>query len=195
MGPAAAPGGAPEAAVDRVGAGLGRHRQPALLEVGDRLLALDAEVADRGDDLEVGREHAERDVEADLVVAGAGGAVRDRLGADRAGRLDHRQRLLGPLGGHAQRVDLAPEHVALDQEADEPVVDLVAGVDLVVRDGADGLRLAADGGALLGRRAAGIDVDGVHRPAVLGEAGDAEGGIEAAGEGERERAPRRLHNA
>ena len=105
-----------------------------------------------------------------------------------ARRLDHRQRLLGPLGRHAQGVDLAPEHVALDQEPDEPVVDLLAGVDLMVRRGADGLRLAADGGALLGGGAAGVDVDGVDRPPVLGEAGDAEGGIQPAGEGERQRA-------
>ena len=195
MGPPAAPGRAPEAAVDRVGAGLGRHRQPALLEVGDGLFALDAEVADRGHDLEVGRENAERDVEPDLVVAGAGRAVRDRLRADGPRRLDHRERLLGPLGRHAQRVDLAAEHVALDEEPDEPVVDPVAGVHLVVRHGADGLRLAADGGALLGGGAAGVDVDGVDRPAVIGEAGDAEGGIEPAGEGERERAAGRLHNA
>ena len=111
-------------------AGTGR---PAPLEVGDRLLALDAEVADRGHDLELGREHAERDVEADLVVAGTGGAVGHGPGAERARRLDDRQRLLGPLRRDAQRIDLAPEHVALDQEADEPVVDLLARVDLMVR--------------------------------------------------------------
>ena len=87
-----------------------------------------------------------------------------------------------------KRVDLAPENVALNQEPDEPVVDLLAGVDLMVRRGADGLRLAADGGALLGGGAAGVDVDGVDRPPVLGEAGDAKGGIQPAGEGERQRA-------
>ena len=68
----------------------------------------------------------------------------------RARRLDDRERLLGPLGRDAQRIDLAPEHVALDQEADEAVEDLVARVDLMVRDRADGVRLAPDGGALLG---------------------------------------------
>ena len=69
----------------------------------------------------------------------------------RARRLDDRQRLLGPLGGDAQRVDLAAEHVALDQEADEAVVDLLPGVDLVVRDRADALawrRMAARSSAV-----------------------------------------------
>ena len=113
--------------------------------------------------------------------------MRHRPGADRAGRLDHRERLLGPLGGDAQRIDLAPEHVALDQEADEAVVDLLAGVDLVVlgrrRPRSAWRRMAARSSRMAPPV---FDVDGVHRPAVLGEAGHAVGGIEAAGEGEGE---------
>ena len=112
---------------------------------------------------------------------------------DAAGHLDHRQRLLGPLRRDAQRVDLAAEHVALDQEADEPLVHPVAGVDLVVRDGADGLGLPPDRGAIGRGGAAGVHVDRVHRPAVVGETGDAVRGVEAAGEGEGDDA--RLHNA
>ena len=106
------------------------------------------------------------------------------LGPDAARHLDHRHRLLGALRGDAQRVDLAAEHVALDQEADEAVEDPLPRVDLVVRHGADGVSLAPDGGALGGGGAAGVDVDGVDRPAVLGEAGHAVGGVEPAGEGE-----------
>ena len=59
--------------------------------------------------------------------------------------------------------------------------------------GADRLRLAPDGGAVLGDGAAGVHVDRVHRPAVGGQAGHAVGGIEAAGEGEGEGAM--THNA
>jgi len=57
------------------------------------------------------------------------------------------------------------------------------------------LGLLSDGGALRQGRAAGIDVHGVHRPPILGEPGNAVGGIEAAGEGERDDWPVRLHNA
>ena len=116
-------------------------------------------------------------------------------GAEPPRRLHYRQRLLGPLGGHAQRIDLAAQHVALDEEADEPVVHLLARVDLMVGDRADRVGLAPDGRPLLGRRAAGVDVDGVHRPALSGEVGDAEGGVQPAGEGEGEGAAGGLHNA
>ena len=135
-----------------------------------------------------GRQHSEGDVEAHLVVAGAGGAVGDRRRPDRTRHVHHGQRLLRPLGGDAQRVHLAAQDVALDQVAHEAVEDLRAGADLMVLDRADPLRLPTDGRALLAGRAAGIDVDGVHRPAVVGEPGNAVGSVEPAGECEGDRA-------
>jgi hypothetical protein len=188
VGPAAAPGRAPEAAIDGVGSGFGRDGKAEPLEVGDRLLALDAEIADRRDDFEIGGQHAEGDVEANLVVAGAGGAVGHGARADFAGGGDDTERLLRPLGGDAQRVDLAPEHVALHEEADEPVEDLLARVYFMVVDRADGVRLAADGGPLLGTGAVGVDEHRVHGPAILGEPGHAVRSIESARKGERQHA-------
>ena len=158
------------------------------LEVGDRPVAGQGLVADRGDDPELGGEHPERDVEADLVVAGAGRAVGHRRGADRPGHFDDRDRLLGALRRDRQGVDLAPEHVALDEPADEAGEDLGPRVHLVVLRGADRGGLAADGGALPVRGAAGVHMDGVDGPALLGEPGDTVGGVEPAGEGEGDEA-------
>ena len=121
--------------------------------------------------------------------------MRHRGSADRARHLDHRQRLLGALRRDTQRIDLAAQHVPLDQEADEPPVHRLAGIHLVVRDGADRLRLSPDGGAVGGAGAAGVHIDRLHAPAVLCEAGDAIGGVEAAGEGERDVRISVLHNA
>ena len=121
-----------------------------------------------------------------LIVAGAGGAVGDGRRPDRPGHLDHRERLLGALRRDAQRIDLAPEHVPLDEEPNEAPVDPVAGIHLVVGDRADGLGLPADGGTVGGAGAAGVHVDGLHPPAVFRETGDAVRSVEAAGEGERD---------
>ena len=62
-------------------------RDPPLGGEGDRLLPRDARVADRRQDLQVGREHVEPDLEPHLVVALAGAAVRDRVGAELARHL------------------------------------------------------------------------------------------------------------
>ena len=51
----------------------------------DRFLARDRVVADRRQHLQVGREHGERHLEAHLIVALAGAAVRDRRGPDLTG--------------------------------------------------------------------------------------------------------------
>ena len=51
----------------------------------DAVLAGHAPAADRGDDLEVGRERPRRHLEADLVVALAGAAVGDAVGTEPAG--------------------------------------------------------------------------------------------------------------
>ena len=53
-------------------------RQALLLGERDRLVPGHARVADRREHLEVRRERADADLEADLVVALAGAAVRDR---------------------------------------------------------------------------------------------------------------------
>jgi hypothetical protein len=121
--------------------------------------------------------------------------VRHRLRPDRAGGLQHADGLLRAFRRHREGIDLTAQHVALHQIADEALVDRLAGVDLVVLGGAHGQRLAPDGGALVGAGAAGVDVDGGHRPALLAEAGDAVAGVEAAREGQGERSAWSVHSA
>jgi hypothetical protein len=56
-------------------------RDPVLARVGDLLLAAHRPLAHRRDHLQLGRERRDRAVDADLVVALAGAAVRDRVAA------------------------------------------------------------------------------------------------------------------
>ena len=186
MGPAATPGRAPKSGVDAVGRGFGGHRKPAGFESGDGPLARERLVADRGEDGELGSEHPQGDIETDLIVARAGGAVSDRARPDRPGYLDQGNGLLGALRGHRERIDLAAQHIALNQITDEAIEHLGAGVDLVVLRGADRHGLLPDRRALLGAGAPGIHIDGVDRISLLPQPGDAIGGVQPAGEGERE---------
>ena len=101
--------------------------------------------------------------------------------------------LLGALRGDAQGIHLSPEHVALDQEPDEPLHHVRSGVHFMMRHGTDGHRLAADAGPLFRRGASGIHEHGMHRVAQLGEPGHAVRSIQPAAEGEREGSL--LHNA
>ena len=95
-------------------------------------------------------------------------------------------RLLGALGRHRQRIDFAPQHVALDEIAHEAVEDLRPRVHFVMLDGTDGERLRPDRRALGGGGAARIHEDGMHRPPRVSEAGDAVGGVESARKGQGE---------
>ena len=80
-------GAAPDVLVDRERRLLGHvDRDVVLLGERDGLLAGPRVVADRCDDLEVGGEGAEADLEADLVVALTGAAVRDDGAAVRRAR-------------------------------------------------------------------------------------------------------------
>jgi hypothetical protein len=60
---------------------------------------------------------------------------------------------------------------------------------------ADGFGLPADAGAISRGGAAGVDMDRVYYPAQLAQTRNAEGGVQPAGEGERDHAGRRLHIA
>ncbi len=106
--------------------------------------------------------------------------MRDGGRADRTGRLDDRERLLRPLGGHRERIHPATQHIALDQDPDESIEDCLPRIDGVVLDRSDRARLPGDGLALRGRRATGVHIDGVDGPPLLGEVRDTVGGVETA---------------
>ena len=67
----------------------------------------------RGDDLEIGRQALHREVEADLVVPLAGGAVGDRGGAVLAGRRDQVPGDERPGKRRRERIDALIERICL----------------------------------------------------------------------------------
>ena len=103
-----------EVLVDRVRRGrLRLDRDATLVRVGDLLVARPDAVAQRRDHLHAGVVRLEGELEADLVVALAGAAVHDRLGAELERELRDR------LGDHRPR-----------ERGDQRVLALVEGVRL-----------------------------------------------------------------
>ena len=95
-----------------------RDLDTALLRVVDLLVARQAHPdAHRRDDLEPGVEGVDGHVEADLVVALAGAAVRDRVGALLLGDLDEQLRDERPGQRRRQRVDALVQGVRLQRAA------------------------------------------------------------------------------
>ena len=155
---AALGGAAPEVLVDGVRRALGDvDRQPVLLGEGDGPVTGHAAVTDRGDARKLRGQRADADLEAHLVVALAGAAVRDGVGPMRT------------RGGHEvlddersrqrrdQRVAVHVERVGAYRRADEVAGELLPGIDDDRLDGAAGERALADRFEVL---AALPDVDG-----------------------------------
>ena len=137
----------------------------------------------RGDDLEPGIEGVDGDVEPDLVVALAGAAVGDRVGALAAGDLDEELGDQRPGQRGRQRIGALVQRVRLEVRPDEVADEPLLGVDDVGprRAGAD--RPPLD--ALAERAAADVDRQGHDLAAVLlAEPGDGDGRIEPARVGE-----------
>ncbi len=120
--PAPLRGAAPEVVVDRVGrfrlgslGWVGLDRDAVLARVGDLLLAAHLPGAHRRDHLQLGRERRDRRLDAHLVVALAGAAVRDRVAAALARVLDRQLRDQRAPERREQRVAAAVERVGLDR--------------------------------------------------------------------------------
>src|SRR5690606_18378848 len=86
-------------------------------------------VADRCDDLEVGRKSTETDLETDLVIALAGAAVRDDGAAVLTGGLNDVLDDQRAADGRHQRVAVHVQGVGLDGGQAVLVGELVLGVD------------------------------------------------------------------
>jgi uncharacterized protein YfiM (DUF2279 family) len=112
----AADGDAPQAAIDRVGGAEWRYGQLVLFEILELFGPLEGAVAYRRNDLEVGRQRAQRHFEAHLIVARGGAAVRHHFGAQRQRHLRDGLRLQHALGADAQRIQVAAAHIAHDQK-------------------------------------------------------------------------------
>ncbi len=137
----------------------------------------------RGDDLESRVQRMRRDIEADLVVALAGAAVGDRIGAFARGDLDEELRDERPGQRRGQRVGALVERVRLEVRPDEIGHEALAGVHDIGARGPRGHRSFLDARAQ--RPAAQVhrerdDLDAV----LLLEPGDGDGRIESARVGE-----------
>ena len=176
---------APQVDVDRVRAGLGdRDLDAALVGVVDLLVAGQAHPdAHRRDDLEPRIERVRRDIEADLVVALAGAAVGDRVGALALGDLDEELRDQRPGERGRERVGALVQRVGLEVRPHEVGHEPLAGIDDVGARRAGRHRPLLD--ALAQRAAAEVDGQRDHLGVVLLlEPGDGDGRIESARVGE-----------
>ena len=100
----AADGHAPQAAVDRVFRARGGHRQAALLQIVEFVLAFESLIPHRRQHLQVRRQRAQRHLEAHLVVAGRGTAVRDHVRPEPVCHAGDGLRLHDALGADTQGI-------------------------------------------------------------------------------------------
>ena len=154
---------APDVVVDRVRRRLGAalDGDVVLARVGDLLLAAHLPVADRRDDLQLGRQRRDRGVDAHLVVALAGAAVGDRVAARLARDVDGDLGDQRPAQGGEQRVVQAIDGIGLDRRDDEVVGELLARVDHAGVDRAQAQRLLTNDVVVLARL---TQVDGQAPP-------------------------------
>ena len=154
--------------------------------VGDRVLAAaDVPLAPRRDDRKVRRERRVGQLEANLIVALAGAAVRERIGADAARDLDLPARDERPRHRGAEQVLAVVDRAGAKRREDEGLDELLAQVFDVAFVGAGGDRLGANAGELLAALTdVGGDADDAAARVVLLEPGNDDRGIEPAGVGE-----------
>src|SRR5690606_29975912 len=163
---AAGHGHAQQVLVDRVGLLLGAYAEATLLQVGllvgAGLGVLLLDLADRGHDAVVAA-GLDRQVEAHLVVAHAGAAVGDRIGAQFGGT---RQRGVDDQVAvrDQQRVLALVALASPDERPDEARPDRRAAVDGDVAGHAQLRRALLDDRALVGIDSTGIGEHGVHGP-------------------------------
>ena len=129
--------------------------------------------------------HQEGHVEADLVVAGAGGAVGDGVRADLIGVAGDGHALEDTLGGHGDRVGAIAEHVTVDHVFEALGVVFLRDVEGHVLGGAQLVGVLLVGLQLLGAESAGVGAGGVHLVAFLfGQVHHRVGGVQTSAEGD-----------
>ncbi len=149
-----------------------------------RVAAGQVPLAPGGDDLDVGIERVVAELEAHLVVALAGGAVGDGVGADLAGDLDLALRDQRPGDRGAEQVDPLVERVGAEHRHHEVLHEDLAQVldEDVLRLDAEHLGLAARRLQLLALAEVGGEGDDLRRVLVLQPLQD-DRGVEPAGVG------------
>ena len=183
---AAGHGQAEQVFIDGVGLLLGAHAKTALFQVlllvGAGLGVFLLDLTDRGDDFVIAQ-GLDRQVKTHLVIAHAGAAVGNGLGAQLGAALQRgvdNQVAVGDQQRVLALVGLAGHHERLD----EAFPDRRATVDGDMAGHAQLGGALFDEITLFGIHAAGVGEHGMHVPAALLQVGHAEGGIQSAGEGQ-----------
>lgn len=148
-----------------------------------RVVAGHFPLADRGDDLQVGREGLESDIETHLIVALAGAAVGNRHGAVVPGGIDHQFGDEWSAQGGGERVFPLVQGARHEGREDEVIDKQGAGIhgDRIDRAGGQGLFLHPVQIADLTE----IDGEGDHIEIVFFlDPGDHDRGVEPAGVGQ-----------
>src|SRR6185503_14014897 len=137
------------------------------------------------DHLEIRRERGVRQLEAYLIVALAGAAMRQSVGADLARDLDLTAREQGTSHGSPQEVLAIVDRAGAERWIDEGLDELFAQIFDEALVGARSKRLGANPAQLV-RALADIagDADDAAAGVVLLEPGNDDGGVESAGVGE-----------
>ena len=178
---------APEAAIDRIGRTKRRYGQASRLQEIEFFLTLEVPVAHGRDDFEFGRQSAQCDFEAHLVVACRRAAMGNAAGAELTGHQRNGLRLHDALGADAERVQLPAPHVAHDEKAQHLLEVIGARIDLVVL-----ARPKGEGPFVQGPGRGRIDATRIHRDGddralvLLLEPGNEERGVETARIGEND---------
>ncbi len=125
---------APQAAVDRVRRTERRHGKVPLLQVVELFLTLEGPVPHRSQNLEVGGQRPQCDLEPDLVVPRGSAAVGDHVRAQLAGHASHGLSLHDALGANTQRIELAATHIAHDEKTQHLLKVVGTCVNLMMLD-------------------------------------------------------------
>ena len=148
-----------------------------LLGVVDLLVAAHAPLADGGELLELREEAGPGDLEADLVVALAGGAVGDGVGIFAEGDFADELGDEGAGQGGGEGIAVLVTGVRFEGGKDEVAGELFLGVDHLCADGADIEGLLPD--AVVVALLAEVDGDGVYvHVVVFFHPADGDGGVE-----------------
>ncbi len=149
----------------------------------DLLIAAHLPFADGGDDFQIRRQRLEGDVEADLIVALAGAAVRDGDGVVFAGGIDHQLGDERPAQRRGQRIFALVERAGHQGGKDETIDEQIAGIQSHGIHGSGSQRFLADAFDVLAL--AEIDREGDHIEVVLlADPRHHDAGVESAGIGE-----------
>ena len=133
-----------------------------LLEIVDFILAGEGHVACRGDNLDFGRKNLESEVEAHLVVTGAGAAVSHIFRADALGIVDDGDSLENTLRADRDRVSAIAEHIAHNHIFDTLVVVFVCDVERGMSLCPESKCTLLDALQLIGAEATGVGNGGIN---------------------------------